>query len=141
MAHFSLGIDLHKKFAYWTLLNPAREVVWQGKVLSKDQETKEALSQLPVAPADCAAVVEPVESWGWYAELLESQGLSVTLANPLQVGLIAKSRLKHDKVDSKILAELLHTGYPHLLPRAARGAGFAGTPAHPYLPRLHAHPA
>ncbi len=111
MTHCSLGIDLHKKFAYWTLLNPNREVLWQGKVLAKNEETREALAQLPVPATDCAAVIEPIESWGWYAELLESQGLSVALANPLQVGLIAKNRLKHDKVDSKILAELLHTRY------------------------------
>lgn len=123
MASYSLGIDLHKKFSYWTLLDHNRDILWQGKVPTNAEETSKAIKQLPVAPTSCTAVIEPVAQWGWYAELLESHGLKVVLANPLQVGLIAKSRLKHDKVDSRILAELLQSGFlptAYLAPREIR---------------------
>lgn len=120
---YSLGIDLHKRFAYWTLINAEREVLWEGKVITDATKTKEVVSTLPVSPTLCKAVIEPVDLWGWYAELLEECGFTVVLANPLQVALIAKSRLKYDKIDSKILAELLQTGYlptSYLAPRETR---------------------
>jgi Transposase len=123
MASHSLGIDLHKKFAYWTLMNQERQILWQGKVPTENHAAVDALSHLPVVPSTCTPIIEPVEQWGWYAELLESHGLQVKLANPLQVGLIAKSRLKYDKVDSKILTELLQSGFlptAYLAPREAR---------------------
>jgi len=47
----------------------------------------------------------------------------VHIANPQAVGLIAKNGLKNDKVDSKILAELLHSGFlpeSYIAPKAVR---------------------
>ena len=123
MEAFSLGIDLHKEFAYWTLINADRHILWQGKVPTTEEDTAKAIAALPVTPGAYKAAIEPVAQWGWYADLLESHGVPVALASPLHVGLIAKSRLKHDKVDSKILAELLQTGYlpeSYLAPRETR---------------------
>jgi transposase len=123
MSSYSLGIDLHKEFAYWTLLNNERSILWSGKVPTTEEDTKKAFSTLPVKAEECRAAIEPVAQWGWYADLLESLGVTVILANPLQVGLIAKNRLKHDKIDSKILAELLQTGYlpeSYLAPKETR---------------------
>lgn len=123
MASYSLGIDLHKRFAYWTLIDQKREILFEGKVTTDAAETKTALANLPVLARECRAAIEPVELWGWYAELLESEGVDVVLANSLQTALIAKNRLKHDKVDAKILAELLQTGYlpeAYLAPRETR---------------------
>ncbi len=123
MTTFSLGIDLHKEFAYWTLINADRNVLWHGKVPTTVEDTVNSLALLPVPREECRAAIEPVNQWGWYSELLESQGVSVALASPLHVGLIAKNRLKHDKIDSKILAELLQTGYlpeSYLAPRDTR---------------------
>ena len=120
---YSLGIDLHKRFAYWTLINNKRDILWEGKVLTDGEKTKSAALALPVPTNECQAVIEPVELWGWYAEILEDCGIKVVMANPLQVALIAKSRMKYDKVDSKILAELLQTGYlprSYLAPRETR---------------------
>ena len=69
------------------------------------------------------AVIEPVTEWGWYAEALERHGLTVKLADPGKSKLIASSRLKNDKVDSTILAELLRTDFlptAYLAPRETR---------------------
>ena len=123
MNTYSLGIDLHKRFAYWTLINAERKILWEGKVQTDGEKTKSAALALPVPIHECRAVIEPVDLWGWYAELLEECGLTVVLANSLQVSLIAKSRLKYDRIDSKILAELLQTGYlpvSYLAPRETR---------------------
>ncbi len=55
-----------------------------------------------------------MESTGFYEPLydfIESRGLSVKLANPLKIKLIAESRMKNDNVDSEILAKLLRNDW------------------------------
>ena len=63
MAFFSLGIHLHKKFSYWTLINSQREILWQGKVVTDREPTEKALTALPVPANECKAVIEPVAQW------------------------------------------------------------------------------
>jgi len=111
-----VGIDLHKKFAYWIAVNGKREVVFEGKVPADRKATEAAVLKLPDS-SSVQAVVEPVEHWGWYTDLLESLGIETKLADSLKVGLIAKNRLKHDKVDATALSELLRSGF---LPEAYR---------------------
>ena len=52
-------------------------------------------------------------NWVPFYENLESLGCKVLLSNPLQTKAIASARIKNDKVDSKVLADLLRT---NLLP-------------------------
>ena len=123
MKSYHLGIDLHKKFSYWTLLDQSREVLFQGKILTKEKETVEALSRLPVAAKDIQAAIEPVSQWGWYAEVLEHEGVEVKLVDSLKSKLIAESKLKNDKVDSRALAELLRSDFlptAYLAPQETR---------------------
>ena len=44
-------------------------------------------------------------------DFIESHGFKVILANPLKIKLIAESRMKHDDVDSDVLAKLLMNGW------------------------------
>jgi len=53
--------------------------------------------------------------WGWLAELLEDYGFESHLVHPLRCKAIASARLKNDKVDAAILAQLLRAD---LLPEA-----------------------
>ena len=120
---YHLGIDLHKRFSYWTLINNNRDVIFQGKVPTTEGDMAKALQNIPVEKRDIQAVIEPVTEWGWYAEALEKQGLTVKLADPGKSKLIAASRLKNDKVDSTILAELLRSDFlptAYLAPRETR---------------------
>lgn len=120
---YHLGIDLHKSFSYWTLINNNRDVLFQGKVTTSEEDTRAALQNLPVAASELQAAIEPVTQWGWYAEVLEKEGVSVKLVHPVKSKLIATSKLKNDKVNSSILAELLRTDFlptAYLAPRETR---------------------
>ena len=44
-----LRIDLHKSFIYWTLLDDDRQVLFQDKVKTTEEDTVQALKSLPVA--------------------------------------------------------------------------------------------
>jgi transposase len=59
--------------------------------------------------------VESTMNWIPFYENLESLGCDVVLSNPLQTKAIASARIKNDKVDSRVLADLLRT---NLLPTA-----------------------
>jgi len=56
-------------------------------------------------------VVEPVENSYWFLDQVSGYAGSVHIANPTRVRLIAESRLKNDRVDARILADLLRVGY------------------------------
>ena len=63
---------------------------------------------LPVA-------IESAYGWGWLIELLEDYGFDPHMVHPLRCKAIGSARLKNDKVDTAILAQLLRAD---LLPEA-----------------------
>jgi transposase len=66
-------------------------------------------------PSGTKAAFEAAFGWGWLVELLEDYGFEPHLVHPLQCKAIASARLKNDKVDAAILAQLLRAD---LLPEA-----------------------
>jgi len=123
MYKYHLGIDLHKSFGYWTLIDSNKNKLFQGKILTNKEDTLAALKQIPVNLQEVQAGIEPVSQWGWFAEVLESTGMAVKLVDPAKTKLIAASRLKHDKVDSEIIAELLRIDFiatAYLAPQSVR---------------------
>jgi len=111
----SIGIDLHKRFAYWHVLNTNNEKIWEGKVPTDKEEVGKQLGVLGIDKQKTDVVFEPIESWGWYSDLLEELGLNVYLANTRKTALIAKNRTKNDKADAKILAELLSKDFLNII--------------------------
>jgi transposase len=57
-----------------------------------------------------AIAIEAGNQTAWIYEVLVALGAQVTVVNPTKVKLIAESRRKTDKVDAKILCELLRLG-------------------------------
>lgn len=110
---YALGVDLHKNFAYCTLIDKKKKIARQEKVSTDRKETKDFLATLP---SSCWVVVEPVSNWFWYADLVKKhKGLSFHLVHSKEAKAIASARLKNDKVDSQTLAYLAMTD---LLPEA-----------------------
>jgi transposase len=66
-------------------------------------------------PPGTPAAFEAAFGTGWLVELLEDYGFAPHLVHPLRCKAIASARLKNDKVDAAILAQLLRAG---LLPEA-----------------------
>jgi len=66
-------------------------------------------------PIGTPVAFEAAYGWGWLVELLEDYGFAPHLVHPLRCKAIASARLKNDKVDAAILAQLLRAD---LLPEA-----------------------
>jgi transposase len=58
-----------------------------------------------------AVAVEATFNWYYFLDVMEPLGLELHLVHPLKTRAIASARIKHDKLDSRILAELLRTGF------------------------------
>lgn len=102
------GIDYHKKFSLVSLGDSEGKLLAQHKLVHTDVETVRAFfSQHP--GIQCA--IESSRGYEWLLDLLREEGIEVKVANTYGVRLIADSRRKTDKIDSKILMELLAKGF------------------------------
>ena len=106
-----IGVDLHKKTCYVTVMNAGGKIRIQREFSTEADRVAKFFKRYPGIPV----AVESTMNWIPFYENLESLGCKVLLSNPLQTKAIAHARIKNDKVDSRILADLLRT---NLLPTA-----------------------
>src|SRR6266566_1583597 len=107
-----VGIDVHRKRSQVAVIDQ------DGKVLANrnvNNGVQPILSVIGALPPGTPAAFEAAFGWGWLAGLLEDYGFEPHLVHPLQCKAIASARLKNDKVDAAILAQLLRAD---LLPEA-----------------------
>src|SRR5262250_277827 len=107
-----VGIDVHRKRSQVAVIDQDGEVLANRNV---PNGVKPILSVIGGLPPGTPAAFEAAFGWGWLVELLEDYGFEPHLVHPLQCKAIASARLKNDKVDAAILAQLLRAG---LLPEA-----------------------
>src|SRR5215469_3253277 len=107
-----VGIDVHRKRSQIAVIDQ------DGKVQVNRNVTNgvdTVLSVIGALPAGTPVAFEAAFGWGWLVELLEDYGFDPHLVHPLRCKAIASARLKNDKVDAAILAQLLRAD---LLPEA-----------------------
>jgi transposase len=102
------GIDFHKKLSVVTLGNESGKRIGSAHVIANNQRDVRAFF-LALSPMICA--IENCRGNEWFVEELKSCGHEVRVANTYAVRLIADSTKKCDKVDSKILMELVSRDY------------------------------
>jgi len=107
-----VGIDVHRKRSQVAVVTEDGQVQLNKNVVNG---TEPMLRLLGGLPAGTPVAFEAAFGWGWLAELLEDYGFEAHLVHPLRCKAIASARLKNDKVDAAILAQLLRAD---LLPEA-----------------------
>jgi len=101
-----IGIDVHKKFCVACIKDKEGTVLAQLKFLNKSRGMDKLLEIVDGRPAK--AVVESTGNlWLRLFNTLEEAGVEVILSNPSKTKAIAEARLKNDKIDASILADLL----------------------------------
>ncbi|MEW6687398.1 MAG: IS110 family transposase [Candidatus Edwardsbacteria bacterium] len=103
-----IGLDTHKEKIYGTAMNSKGEVICSYEFPSNKEALKEFLKGFPVWNTRIA--IEACGIWRGCYRNLQELGYKAKLANPLKCHEIASCK-KTDKIDSKILADLLRTGY------------------------------
>jgi len=101
-----IGIDVHKKFCYACIKNKKGGIIEEFKFLNTNDGFTRLLRAIGARPAK--AVVESTGNlWLRLFLTLEENGVEVILSNPSKTKAIAEARLKSDKVDAAMLADLL----------------------------------
>ena len=125
-----VGIDVHRKRSQVAVID--QSVARCSPTGTCPNGVEPILGVIGGLPPGTPAAFEAAFGWGWLVELLEDYGFDPHLVHPLQCKAIASARLKNDKVDAAILAQLLRAD---LLPEAwiapPRGAPAAGAAAAP----------
>lgn len=109
---YYMGVDNHKQRSHLTIMKEDGTIVKAGSVLNYRSEVGEFIRGLET---EMKAVVEAGYSSYVLVDLLEDLGVEVKVAHPLEVKAIAKAKIKTDKRDSRILADLLRA---NLIPEA-----------------------
>lgn len=105
---YYIGIDLHQRTAYFVVQTESGQTVQQARVPAQPEPLREFLRSVP--KPFCVAL-EAGRNWYWPYDLLEQEAAEVKLCHPAKTRLIADARIKTDKVDARILADLLRTNY------------------------------
>jgi transposase len=105
-----IGLDTHRHYTVAARVDESGAVVEQRRL--KNEDLACYLASLP-GPARVA--LEATANWYHIYELVESLVAEVALGHPLKTRIIAEAKIKTDKVDATILAQLLRAD---MLPRA-----------------------
>jgi transposase len=107
-----VGIDVHRKRSQVAVVTEDGTVQLNKNTVNGTEPILRLIGDLP---AGTPVAFEAAFGWSWLAELLEDHGFDPHLVHPLRCKAIASARLKNDKVDAAILAQLLRAD---LLPEA-----------------------
>ena len=107
-----VGIDVHRKRSQVAVVTEDGTVQLNKNVVNGSEPMLRLIGDLP---SGTPVAFEAAFGWSWLAELLEDYGFDTHLVHPLRCKAIASARLKNDKVDAAILAQLLRAD---LLPEA-----------------------
>jgi transposase len=107
-----VGIDVHRKRSQVAVAGEDGKIAVNRNVVNGSEAMRRLVGSFP---AGTPVAFEAAYGWGWLAALLEEQGLELHMVHPLRCKAIASARLKNDKVDAAILAQLLRAD---LLPEA-----------------------
>jgi transposase len=104
-----IGLDLHKKLLVVCALDQ------QGKLLFRQtvecgREALVMFAKSKLRKTDRLAVEATTNTWA-VADILRPFVAAVTVGNPLQIKAIAQAKVKTDKVDAQVLANLLRCDY------------------------------
>ncbi|MCL4380901.1 transposase [Candidatus Marsarchaeota archaeon] len=105
MKQYYVGLDLGTKWIYGTIIDKNKVVVKEGKFLCTTEELESFLLGKPKESLN--VVLEACGIWIRLYDYLKKRCSVIKVANTLKTKAIGFAKIKTDKIDSKILAELL----------------------------------
>jgi transposase len=109
---YYMGMDVHKKSCYATVVDEQGITVSEKRFLNTIEELDKFLHE---TDRNTRIVMEATYSWEHIYDNIVSEGFDVCLTHPTKTRAIAEAKIKTDRMDSKILADLLRA---NLIPKA-----------------------
>jgi transposase len=104
-----IGMDVHKRFIEVCIIDAAGKVVFRGQVAC-DRKQLETFCRSKFKKTDLAALEATGNTWSVVA-IVQPFVKQVVVSNPLKTKAIAEAKIKTDKVDALVLAQLLRCDY------------------------------
>jgi transposase len=104
-----VGLDVHKRFIEYCLLDAAGRKLSQGQTACI-RATLEGFATTVLEPTDQVVLEASTNTWS-VAAILRPHVARVVVSNPLRTKAIAEAKVKTDKVDALVLAQLLRCDY------------------------------
>ena len=102
------GIDLHRKTSFLTTVDSNGRIVKKANLCNDEARILEYFLTLD---DDSQVVIESTANWYWLYDLLTAHKIPVVVSNPVKTKAIASARIKNDKLDSHMLAQLLRADF------------------------------
>lgn len=115
---YYVGIDLHRKQSTIAILDKEGGIVKEGVLRNEGSEITEFLK---ICPKGTKIAIEATRNWYWQYDLLTKEGYDVRLGNPHKIKANLAARKKTDKLDAKVLANLIRTNF---YPEAHAAVGY-----------------
>jgi len=115
-----VGIDVRRKRSQVAVVTGDGKVQVNRNVVNGAEPVLKLIGGLPTGTP---VAFEAAYGWGWLVELLEDYGFDPHLVHPLRCKAIASARLKNDRADAAILAQLLRALLRHRASLVRLGTG------------------
>jgi transposase len=104
-----VGLDVHKRVVEACLVDQAGKVVHRER-FALNRHTLELFAKRVLRPSDHVALEATTNCWA-VADALRPHVARVVVSNPLATKAIAQAKVKTDKVDAHVLAQLLRCDF------------------------------
>lgn len=104
-----VGMDVHKQFIEICILDEAGKPLYRGRTSCRREELS-AFAAAKLTRTDAVALEATTNTWP-VVEILEPLVGRIVVGNPLKTKAIAEAKVKTDKVDAEVLAQLLRCDY------------------------------
>jgi transposase len=98
-----VGMDVHKRETQACVMDAQGRVLMNTRIPSDRAQVQAFLSKYPGAKV----AIEASNTWEWAYDAALAAGTRPVLSHPLKTHLIAKAKVKTDKIDARTLADLL----------------------------------
>lgn len=99
------GLDVHKNFCQAIILTKDGEPVKKERISTQKKDIEKFFSGIN----DVTVAFEASRNYEYIADILDGIGCEVRMSHPYKTKLIAESKIKTDKIDARILADLLRS--------------------------------
>jgi len=104
-----IGLDVHKRVVEACAVDERGEVLFRER-FAATRNTIEEFARRRIGRSDKVALEATTNTWP-IAKLLEPFAAEVVISNPLRTKAIAEAKVKTDKVDAEVLAQLLRCDF------------------------------
>ncbi len=105
-----VGLDVHKRVLQICILDAQGKTLLEERLEEFDREKLLVFARTRLTPQDRVALEATTNTWA-VARLLRPFAAEVVVSNPLATKAIAQAKVKTDKIDARVLAQLLRCDF------------------------------